>query len=95
MKIDPNAPISHDKPLFVSDKLMPEDMERLSEYFSSRSGLTIRAHFAAMCLQGMVANPSIIGANARCGWDYVNCTPENVAQAALAQADALIAELNK
>lgn len=82
--IDPNAPA------LPGQFIVPGDVPCID----FAPGLTIRAHFAAMFLQGMVANPSIIGANARCGWDYVNCTPENVAQAALAQADALIVALN-
>lgn len=58
-------------------------------------GLTKREAFAMAAMQGMCSNPSIIGPSARCGWDYVNCTPVGLAQAAMAQADALLSELSK
>lgn len=65
------------------------------QVFGRFPGLTKREAFAMAAMQGMCANPSIIGPNARCGWDYVNCTPSGLAQAAMVQADAQLAELAK
>jgi len=47
------------------------------------TGLTIRQHFAAMAMQGIVSNPSHVGG-------YLSASVE-----AVKQADALIAELTK
>ena len=46
-------------------------------------GLTIREHFAAICLQGLLANSDTVG------------TTENYALSAVEQADALIAALSQ
>lgn len=50
-------------------------------------GLTIRQHFAAMAMQGMVSNPEI--------QKLTSVTIQGVAIEAVQYADALIAELNK
>lgn len=55
------------------------------------SGLTIRAHFAAMAMQGMLANPVVMQTVGSRGIDP---GPE-LAKAAVDSADYLIAELNK
>lgn len=92
--IDPNDQIQPHDPIFISDKLMPEDMERLAEHFAKHKGLTIRAHFAAMAMQGMCAS-----LNAWNDSDGKPCMatmePGQMATYAARYADALIAELNK
>jgi len=57
--------------------------------------LTKRELFAAMIAQGMASNVAIIAPNAMCGWGLVNCTEEQFAHYAIAQADTLLAELEK
>lgn len=59
-------------------------------------GLTKRELFAAMAMQGLLANSGgPIQANGMCGWSLVNCEPINVGQTAIGMADALIAALNE
>ncbi len=50
------------------------------------NGLTIREYFAAMAMQGLLAQEAE-------GWSYSD--PAKLAKAAVARADALIAELSK
>jgi hypothetical protein len=80
MKTDPDSPIA-------------PCLDTLE--FRCTGGLTKREYFAALAMQGMVANPAIIGPNPTCGVAYVNGSPETLAQMAVHQADALIVELNK
>lgn len=56
----------------------PNDSEQL--------GLTIREHFAALAMQGLLASESL---------DYHASSSESLAKHAVAKADALIAELAK
>lgn len=79
MKIDPH---SQAFPVPASD-----DNERYP-------GLTVRAHFAVLAMQGMCANPAIIGPNPTCGVAYVNGSAQTLAEMALCQADWMIAALN-
>lgn len=59
-------------------------------------GFTKRELFAAMAMQGLLANPGgPIQANGMSGWSIVNCEPINVGRTALGMADALIAALNE
>ena len=67
-------------------KTYPDDS--VTGFMSSESGpnhgLTIRAHFAAMAMQGLVANAALADMSAR-----------QVAEQAAVQADTLIEALNK
>lgn len=77
MKIDPNAPVFPGQE-FSSEVGANSHLER---------GLTIRAHFAAMAMQGMVRRFSVSQES-----------DEHIAldaRDAVRYADALIAELNK
>lgn len=87
MAIDPNAIVGAPELIFLSEKLMPEDMHLLREALVRKKGLTIRAHFAAMAMQGMMANPALLAGDP----DIYR----KVAAHALLHANALIAELNK
>ena len=60
---------------------------------SNATGLTIRAHFAAMAMQGLMANALTLHAVAHSG-DHQKAISETADMAA-ACADALIAALNK
>lgn len=63
-------------------------IEKYSKDYSF--GLTKREHFAALAMQGLLANPTI---NAQIG---VGCKDNNVISIiAIAVADALLAELEK
>ena len=72
MKIDPNAPAFPVQESMVSGS---------TGEVPAASGLTIRAHFAAMAMQGILLNPDVD-------------TPRYVAAEAVRHADALIAALN-
>lgn len=50
----------------------------------SSPGLLVRAHFAGLALQGLLAAPHV-----------TNATPEGLARGSLQYADALLTELNK
>lgn len=59
-------------------------------------GLSKRELFAAMAMQGLLANPGgPIQANGMSGWALCNCTEDDVVGTSLSLADALIAALNK
>lgn len=58
-------------------------------------GLTKRELFAAMAMQGLLANPSIIAPNVLNGWSIVNATMSQVSNYATCWADDLIAALNQ
>lgn len=52
------------------------------------SGITIRQHFAALAMQGIVSNSCE-------DWSKPDIDPFYIARAAIKYADALITELNK
>ena len=57
-------------------------------------GLTKREHFAAMAMQGLLANPGgPIQANGMSGWNLCNCTADQVGEFAKDLADALLRAL--
>ena len=57
-------------------------------------GLTKRELFAAMAMQGLLANPEgPYQANNRSGWGLVNCTQQNIADESVSMADALLSIL--
>ena len=56
-------------------------------------GLTIRDYFAAKALQGLMANPNVVGFNASCGWSLVNCDHDDISRFALTQAGSVIKAL--
>lgn len=59
------------------------------------AGITVRAHFAAMAMQGIISNPESFAA-AKSVAEQHNVKPsEAAARLAVAYADSLIAELNK
>jgi hypothetical protein len=80
MKIDPNAPV------FAAPVMRHAvgDHGEVTPYIDSEGGLSIRAHFAAMAMQGLIALPAT---------DHE--TPGEIASFSVKCADALIAELNK
>lgn len=60
------------------------------------SGMTLRQYAAIKAMQGLLANSGgPIQANGRTGWGLVNCTPQNIAVAAVDLADALLLELDR
>lgn len=59
-------------------------------------GITMRQHFAAMLLQGLLANPGgPVQASPISGTYYCNTDEDVVAHWAVSQADALLRELAK
>jgi len=55
------------------------------------TGMTLRDYFAAKAMQGLLANSGgPIQANHSQGWNYTNCTPEDVARTSYAMADAML-----
>jgi hypothetical protein len=61
--------------------------DRLGDITRNKGGLTIRQHFAAIAMQGLLANPEI--------QKIQSLTVNSIAIEAIQYADALIAELNK
>jgi hypothetical protein len=76
MSIDPNAPAFPWPDFRIDGK--------------KASGVTIRAHFAAMAMQGLLANQLLEDLI-----DSGECVYGTIAKDAIKHADALIAELNK
>lgn len=86
---------------------LPQGTERVTKYqaghgeyvvdvLTSTLGLTKREMFAAIAMQGMLANSGgPIQANCVNGWSLTNCNGEDVASLATDMADNLIAALNK
>lgn len=72
-----------------------------TEYYDEKpigviEGLTTREYFAAMAMQGLLANAGgPIQQNGSTGWGLTNVTHEQVAGVACRFADALLAELAK
>lgn len=62
------------------------------EYTETYSGMSIRQHIAAMAMQGMLANSSLLQSIPKSMADIAD---KIYAIAAVEHADALIAELNK
>lgn len=59
-------------------------------------GLTKRELFAAMAMQGLMANPGgPYQASVSSGWVRVNCTQKQIAQECADMADALLAALSE
>lgn len=71
---------------------MPESCSAGGYRANVYSGLTIRQHFAAVAMQGMLANSIDKQQGAEPFW---HMSQENLAMVAVGYADALIAELNK
>lgn len=67
------------------------------EHYGHSIGLTKRELFAAMAMQGLLANPGgPVQSSLESGWNpSVNCTCEDVALTAAEYADALLAQLSK
>jgi hypothetical protein len=56
------------------------------------AGMTLRDYFAAKAMQGLLANPGgPVQANAQVGWDYTNCTGDDIARVAYTMADTMLA----
>lgn len=54
-------------------------------------GMTLRDYFAAKAIQGLLANPcGPVQANGMSGWNWCNCTVEDVADFAWHVADAML-----
>lgn len=66
-------------------------------YQSTSSGLTLRQHFAGLAMQGLLANERwfMNVVNENLGIDKAGRAEALVAEAAVAGADALLAELAK
>lgn len=73
MKIDPNSPAFPNRSY----------RDPAEDFVWPSPGLTVRAHFAAMAMQGLMACAETAG------------KPEEFAKWSVDHADALIAELNK
>jgi hypothetical protein len=51
----------------------------------------LRDHFASQCVAGLLANSGgPVQHSPMSGWDFCNCTPNNVAQTAYGMADAMM-----
>jgi hypothetical protein len=58
---------------------------------SGYGGIPLRDYFAAKVMQGLLANPGgPIQANGMSGWNWCNCTAEDVADFAWHVADAML-----
>lgn len=54
-------------------------------------GMTLRDYFAARMMQGLLANPGgPIQANGMNGWNWCNCSPEDVVCFAYSIADTML-----
>lgn len=61
------------------------------EFDPGHSGMSLRDWFAGLAMQGLLANPGgPIQANGMNGWNWCNCTVENVADFAWHIADAML-----
>jgi len=78
--------IAHE-PAFPTQRYLTKDgggYLDLGEYMSVPEGLTKREHFAAIALQGLLANS-----------EYAGSSPSGIAAVSVEHADALVAELLK
>lgn len=58
---------------------------------SGYGGVSMRDYFSAKAIQGLLANPGgPIQANGMSGWDWCNCSSEDVAYLAYSIADAML-----
>lgn len=91
MKIDPNAA------MFPAPRVRNDvsDSGTITQRLEMVGGLTIRAHFAAMAMQGLLADQTFKMAARECSKTEGGKTDSLVAAAAIQFADALIAELSK
>ena len=55
----------------------------------------LRAELAGKAMQGMLANPNVIGKCDRIGWVLINCEMGDIASLSTSWADALLAELDR
>ena len=53
-------------------------------------GMSLHDWFAGKALQGLMANPNVVGHNCNVGWGLVNCTHDVIAGWCSAQADAML-----
>ena len=51
---------------------------------------TLRDVFAGQALQGLLANPNVVGFSSRTGWEPVNCTWDNIAETAMHLGKAML-----
>ena len=59
-------------------------------------GMTLLGYFAAKAMQGLLANPSgPIQANGMNGWNWCNCTEEQVVEMVFGIAETMLAESTK
>jgi len=73
------------RPNDAARPLSGENKQQFPGIYKNKSGLTIRAELAARAMQGIIST-----------WGEHDVTdPEEVAQDAVAYADALISQLNK
>ena len=62
-----------------------------TDHAPGQRGMTLRDYFAAKAMAGLLANPGgPIQDNTQCGWDFVNCTDEDVAGLCYRIADAML-----
>lgn len=93
---------------FASGQLLASDSETKGwmEATNPFIGLTIRQHFAALAMQGLISDPTesditpayiteFLNLDASKGYNAAVHYPMYVAKAAVSYADALITELNK
>lgn len=61
--------------------------------FGPSPGMTLRQLASLKILQGLVANPNVIGPDPRKGWEIINCDESGLANYAVELADHLIERL--
>ena len=86
MKTEPNEPTNPTTMSFAVEYSHPTAAAMLPEYENKTlTGLTKREYFAAMAMQGIASDQTFVKPN----------EPEEIAERAVAMADALITTLNK
>lgn len=81
--------------VFSADRCRPGLSEESRAAFPETVGLTKREYFAAMAMQGLLANRGIMEGMSLAGSSDVEMVAKGIAAMAKGHADGLIEELNK
>lgn len=67
------------------------DQECSDRFESGYGGMSLLDYFAAKALQGLLSNPGgPVQSNNMNGWDFTNCSPDDVAELAYAMAEKML-----
>lgn len=59
-------------------------------YVTHNHGMSLRDWFAGKAIQGLLANPNVVGFNPSNGWSLVNCTTAQIADYAKHIGDQMV-----